>query len=49
MSDRVKFRHLPSRAATGAGVAKDVWMLGTALSLILDSRVTKEKRRRGSH
>lgn len=29
----------------GTGMAKDVWMLGIALSLILDSRVTRNKKR----
>lgn len=28
----------------GTAMAKDVWMLGIALSLILDSRVTKKKK-----
>lgn len=31
----------------GVGIAKDVWMLGIALSLVLDSRVTKRRSRSG--
>lgn len=30
----------------GVGMAKDIWMLGIALSLILDSRVTKRRKKK---